>query len=945
MATFETAFYQQRREEQNPHTIGTAERYTGESILQREKICKWIEEDQPLDKLLSQEKDWWYYYHLSVMRQGLFAWYPFKKEAELLEIDAEYGALTGLFCDKCKKVAVTETCYERAKAIAKRYNDRENLTVYAGALEDFDYTKFYDRFDYIVINGVLERKGYGYKEQKAYLEYLNLIRKMLKPTGILLLVVNNRYGLQYFCGKREKFTGYPYEGINQYPDGTPAYGFEKGEVSSLLENSGFAHKKFYYPLPDADYPQAVATDESRDWDDFEERLTFYDRDPDTLVAREKCLMRDFMKNGALGYMANDFFVEASVNAAQTNIKEAFVAMDRGKARSFATAIENRHIVRKTPVFMEGEAVAAQCCQNIKELMNRGIHVVEHQMEKGSIMMPEVQAPTLSAVLREAAVNDKEYFFELFDLLYHEILKSSDIVENCLENEEYPILKKCYFDMTPVNCFVIDHKLVFFDQEFVKEEYSAKYVLYRAIKYTYMSMWELQELIPKEKLIRKYGLEKCLKKFEREEERFIGSIRNVRENYQLYCWSATDEFKIYHNAHRLATNIDEKKIRDIPLWVKQAQTVQLRLLEKMSEVCEKYGLKYYAFFGTLLGAVRHGGFVPWDDDTDVLMFRSDYDKLLAVAEEEFGEDFFLQTMQSDDQGFYGGYSRLRYVKSTAIEIYHWNTQKKQGIWMDIMPLDDMPGPDKVEKVWKEISEIQKIMFAKVYNEEETFRGMDPEEFSRYKKIAETYKYEELCDKLNEKCKGALPSDEVTIMTRYQPWGKYIGFKRDFFGEGKIVPFEGDHIRIPDRADILLQWFYGEHYMDIPDKPEQVFKHEILCRPNEKYELYLRRLVNYVDKSTEKSYIIMGTSDLAATFIGKYQNDIKIIGVVDEGYLEQQFWGYPVLSYEELQSISAEQRQIIICDRYFGKIEKCLRQHEICDYQIYVYNPWWLLENNE
>lgn len=387
MATFETAFYQQRREEQNPHTIGTAERYTGESILQREKICKWIEEDQPLDKLLSQEKDWWYYYHLSVMRQGLFAWYPFKKEAELLEIDAEYGALTGLFCDKCKKVAVTETCYERAKAIAKRYNDRENLTVYAGALEDFDYTKFYDRFDYIVINGVLERKGYGYKEQKAYLEYLNLIQKMLKPTGILLLVVNNRYGLQYFCGKREKFTGYPYEGINQYPDGTPAYGFEKGEVSSLLENSGFAHKKFYYPLPDADYPQAVATDESRDWDDFEERLTFYDRDPDTLVAREKCLMRDFMKNGALGYMANDFLVEASVNVAQTNIKEAFVAMDRGKARSFATAIENRHIVRKTPVFMEGEAVAAQCCQNINELMNRGIHVVEHQMEKGSIMMP------------------------------------------------------------------------------------------------------------------------------------------------------------------------------------------------------------------------------------------------------------------------------------------------------------------------------------------------------------------------------------------------------------------------------------------------------------------------------------------------------------------------------------------------------------------------------
>ena len=81
-------------------------------------------------------------------------------------------------------------------------------------------------------------------------------------------------------------------------------------------------------------------------------------------------------------------------------------------------------------------------------------------------------------------------------------------------------------------------------------------------------------------------------------------------------------------------------------MKEVWAVELDLLAELLRVCKKHGIKVFASGGTMLGAIRHKGFIPWDDDIDMMMFRSDYDKLCAIAAEEFVEPYFFQTEYTD-----------------------------------------------------------------------------------------------------------------------------------------------------------------------------------------------------------------------------------------------------------------------------------------------------------
>ena len=134
--------------------------------------------------------------------------------------------------------------------------------------------------------------------------------------------------------------------------------------------------------------------------------------------------------------------------------------------------------------------------------------------------------------------------------------------------------------------------------------------------------------------------------------------------------------------------------------KKVWAVELELLQKFDEVCRKYNLTYYAYYGTLLGAVRHQGFIPWDDDIDVVMFREDYEKLQAVAPEEFREPYFFQNSYTDQMLWF--FSKLRDSRTTAIEFPARNLH--QGIFIDIFPLDDVP--DGVHEEFSAVLEVQR-----------------------------------------------------------------------------------------------------------------------------------------------------------------------------------------------------------------------------------------------
>ena len=129
-------------------------------------------------------------------------------------------------------------------------------------------------------------------------------------------------------------------------------------------------------------------------------------------------------------------------------------------------------------------------------------------------------------------------------------------------------------------------------------------------------------------------------------------------------------------------------------IKAVWAVELDLYNELRRVCDKYNLMLLASGGTILGAARHSGFIPWDDDMDFTMSRKDYIKLCEVAKTEFQSPYFWQTEETDAKSC-RGHGQLRNSNTTAILDKEKNICKfNQGIFIDVFPLDNVPDDDDV-----------------------------------------------------------------------------------------------------------------------------------------------------------------------------------------------------------------------------------------------------------
>lgn len=133
--------------------------------------------------------------------------------------------------------------------------------------------------------------------------------------------------------------------------------------------------------------------------------------------------------------------------------------------------------------------------------------------------------------------------------------------------------------------------------------------------------------------------------------------------------------------------------------KEVWAVELDLLSELLKVCIKHNLTIFADGGTILGAVRHKGFIPWDDDIDMMMMREDYEKLCRIASSEFSHPYFFQT-EFSDPGSLRGHAQLRNSNTTGILKSEYNEKYgfNQGIFIDVFPLDSAPDDyDDLESV--------------------------------------------------------------------------------------------------------------------------------------------------------------------------------------------------------------------------------------------------------
>ena len=276
---------------------------------------------------------------------------------------------------------------------------------------------------------------------------------------------------------------------------------------------------------------------------------------------------------------------------------------------------------------------------------------------------------------------------------------------------------------------------------------------------------------------------------------------------------------------------EKNIREleqkydciIPEKRLKVQEVQMRLWEKLDEICKKYNLTYYFFWGALLGAVRHQGFIPWDDDIDVVMPRADYDKFGEVAPLEISAPYFLLSEETADSCIYW-HKRLVDESTTCIFAKVPNPVKShQGIAIDIVPVDGLPEGKKQR--------------GKTYFLEKLYTGIANYALESPQNLRWKGKILRLVSKLYIARKGRKrviqKLEAVRRSTDWQESDRFVVaahhnvFKKADFNNVVYLDFEGKKIPAPNGYQSILKSLYG-NYMEFPDKIFRcITDHEAMC----------------------------------------------------------------------------------------------------------------------
>ncbi|MBN1981575.1 MAG: LicD family protein [Chitinivibrionales bacterium] len=246
-------------------------------------------------------------------------------------------------------------------------------------------------------------------------------------------------------------------------------------------------------------------------------------------------------------------------------------------------------------------------------------------------------------------------------------------------------------------------------------------------------------------------------------------------------------------------------------LRQVQLVQLRLLEVFAWICRKGSLNYWLDFGTLLGAARHQGFIPWDDDVDVSMVREDFNTFLEIAPRLLPHDIFLQTMQTDPAfDLYSVGLKLRDKYSTMIEEPAANYH--QGIFLDVFPYDKTPGN-------KLLRYLQRRLYRILITGHELKLKKNWLDNRFYRKLLLQRLYRVL-DK-NRAARMILDLYRLDKNHFYRPMLEWKWYEHYFTHEQlfplSIIQFEGLPMQCPRDVDSYLRVLFGD-YAELPP-PEQ------------------------------------------------------------------------------------------------------------------------------
>ena len=257
-----------------------------------------------------------------------------------------------------------------------------------------------------------------------------------------------------------------------------------------------------------------------------------------------------------------------------------------------------------------------------------------------------------------------------------------------------------------------------------------------------------------------------------------------------------------------------------------------------KICNDLGIRYYMLGGTMLGAVRHKGFIPWDDDMDVGLMREDYEVFCTKAPGLMPDCYFLQSYKTDPE-YPLGIMKLRDSRTTYIETKFSGLNMNHGVYIDIFPLDYYPESKAEQKALERKRSIYKYRIRMVQNRAGLHSRLAEFGASAYGKLL-CLKYPKAIDAVDERDRlyASVPKSGL-IANYYGAWGNKEIVPAEWYGEGASAEFEGHIVTLPKEYDKWMTQVYGD-YMTLPPVEKRGVQHKIdiidLERP---YTFYINK----------------------------------------------------------------------------------------------------------
>ena len=266
-------------------------------------------------------------------------------------------------------------------------------------------------------------------------------------------------------------------------------------------------------------------------------------------------------------------------------------------------------------------------------------------------------------------------------------------------------------------------------------------------------------------------------------------------------------------------------------IKKVQEIELDILLEFDRICKKYDINYQLYSGTLIGAIRHKGFIPWDDDIDVSMLRADYNRFLSVVESELDSEYFFQTYETDPN-YINKFAKIRKNGTMFKEELVSELEMHHGLYIDIFVFDSVEFDSLKGKfqIWQ-LRTVDSFFKNRLkYRYESLDEG--------FEKFKAKFKYNLIkilpisklsVDRWSLKTMTKLNHKKTEYVADFSNPGPGIletfMMKRKTLEESIPWDFEGHSFPVPKAYDIVLTRAYGD-YMKQPDKDNRVSHHDII-----------------------------------------------------------------------------------------------------------------------